>query len=54
VETGQYRLSIGTGIQILIPQIFGQIPMRFEIAFPLLKDKDDETQFFSFSQPGMF
>jgi outer membrane protein insertion porin family len=54
VETGRYRLSIGTGIQILIPQIFGQIPMRFEIAFPLLKDKDDETQFFSFSQPGMF
>jgi outer membrane protein insertion porin family len=54
VQTGQYRLSIGTGIQILIPQLFGNIPMRFEIAFPLLKDEDDETQFFSFSQPGMF
>jgi len=52
VETGKYRLSIGTGIQILIPQIFGNIPMRFEIAYPLLKDEDDETQFFSFSQPG--
>ena len=54
VETGKYRLSIGTGIQILIPQIFGNVPMRFEISTPLLKDEDDETQFFSFSQPGMF
>jgi outer membrane protein insertion porin family len=54
VETGKYRLSIGTGIQILIPQLFGNIPMRFEISAPLLKDEDDETQIFSFSQPGMF
>jgi outer membrane protein insertion porin family len=54
VETGKYRLSIGTGIQILIPQLFGNIPMRFEISVPLLKDEDDETQIFSFSQPGMF
>lgn len=54
VETGQYRVSIGTGIQILIPQIFGQIPMRFEISVPLIKDEDDETQWFSFSQPGRF
>ncbi len=54
VQTGKYRLSIGTGIQILIPQIFGNIPMRFEISLPLLKDEEDETQTFSFSQPGMF
>jgi len=54
VETGKYRLSIGTGIQILIPQLFGNIPMRFEIAVPLLKDEEDETQAFSFSQPEMY
>lgn len=52
VQTGSYRLSIGTGIQILIPQLFGNIPMRFEIALPLLKDEEDRTQSFSFSQPG--
>jgi outer membrane protein insertion porin family len=52
VDTGKYRLSVGAGIQILIPQIFGQIPMRFEIGVPLLKDDEDETQVFSFSQPG--
>ena len=54
VETGNYRLSIGAGIQILIPQLFGNVPMRFEISSPLLRDEDDETQIFSFSQPGMF
>jgi len=54
VETGDYRLSIGTGIQILIPQIFGNVPMRFELAAPLLRDDDDETQVFSFSQPLRF
>ncbi len=54
VETGKYRLSIGTGIQILVPQLFGNVPMRFELASPLLKDDEDETQVFSFSQPLRF
>ena len=52
VDTGRYRLSVGAGIQILVPQLFGNIPMRFEIGIPLLKDRGDETQIFSFSQPG--
>ncbi|MHC4517677.1 MAG: BamA/OMP85 family outer membrane protein, partial [Planctomycetota bacterium] len=54
VDTGSYRLSIGTGVQIMVPQIFGDVPMRFEIATPLLKDDLDETQVFSFSAAGMF
>jgi outer membrane protein insertion porin family len=49
VETGSYRLSVGTGIEIKVPQIFGNVPMRFELGFPLLKDNQDETQVFSFS-----
>jgi outer membrane protein insertion porin family len=49
VDTGRYRVSIGTGIQITIPQLLGtRVPMRFEIATPLQKDDEDETQFFSF------
>jgi outer membrane protein insertion porin family len=52
VDTGRYRLSIGAGIQILVPQIFGEIPMRFEFGVPLIRDEDDETQLFNFSQPG--
>jgi len=54
IDTGSYRLSIGTGLQIMVPQLFGDIPMRFEIATPLLKDDLDETQVFSFSAAGMF
>jgi outer membrane protein insertion porin family len=54
VETGGYRAAAGTGIQILIPQWFGPVPMRFEIAAPLMKDGDDETQVFSFSVGRLF
>ncbi len=54
VDTGSYRLSIGTGIEIKVPQVFGNMPIRFEIATPLLKDDEDETQIFSFSGGGMF
>jgi outer membrane protein insertion porin family len=54
VDTGSYRLSVGTGLEIKVPQIFGNVPMRFEIAFPLLKSDQDETQVFSFSGGGLF
>jgi outer membrane protein insertion porin family len=54
IDTGSYRLSIGTGIQIMVPQLFGDVPMRFEIATPLLESDGDERQIFSFSAAGMF
>jgi outer membrane protein insertion porin family len=54
VDTGSYRLSVGTGLQIKIPQLFRDAPMRFEIGVPLLKDDEDDTQVFSFSGGGMF
>jgi len=54
IDTGRYRGAIGTGIQIVIPQWFGPVPMRFEIAKPFMKDDYDETQTFSFSAGGFF
>jgi outer membrane protein insertion porin family len=54
VDTGRYRMSIGAGIEIKVPQIFGNVPMRFELGFPLLKSEGDETQAFSFSGGGLF
>lgn len=54
IDTGSYRLSIGTGLEIKVPQIFGNMPIRFEIAVPLLEDDEDETQIFSFSGGNMF
>ena len=54
IDSGSYRLSVGGGIQIMVPQLFGNMPMRFEIGVPLLKDDQDERQIFSFSAAGMF
>lgn len=55
VDTGRYRVSIGTGIEIVIPQLLGsRVPMRFEIATPIRKDDSDETQTFSFYMGRLF
>ncbi len=54
VDTGPYRISIGTGLQIMVPQFFGPLPIRFTFANPLQKDDDDERQSFSFFMGGMF
>ncbi len=54
IDSGGVRASVGTGIQILIPQWFGPVPMRFEFATPVMKEDDDETQVFSFSIGRLF
>jgi outer membrane protein insertion porin family len=54
VDTGGYRVAIGTGIQILLPQWFGPVPMRFEFSVPVMKDGEDDTQIFSFSVGRLF
>ena len=54
IDSGGYRASVGTGIQLLIPRWFGPVPMRFEIATPIMRDSGDETQAFSFSIGRLF
>jgi outer membrane protein insertion porin family len=54
IETGGIRAAAGIGIQIMIPQWFGPVPMRFELAAPFLKSDDDDTQVFSFSAGALF
>jgi outer membrane protein insertion porin family len=54
IDTGSYRAAVGTGIQIQIPNWFGPVPMRFEIAMPFMKDNADETRTFSFSVGRLF
>ena len=54
IDTGGVRASVGAGLQIMIPQWFGPVPMRFELATPILKDGADETQVFSFSVGRLF
>ena len=54
VDTGSYRVAVGTGIQILLPQWFGPVPMRFEFAVLVMKSDGDNTQIFSFSVGRLF
>ncbi|MCF7955063.1 MAG: outer membrane protein assembly factor BamA [Phycisphaerae bacterium] len=54
IETGKVRSSVGTGIQILLPQWFGPVPMRFELAAPVTKEDQDETRIFSFTVGALF
>lgn len=48
VTLDHYRVSIGAGIRLYIPQ-FGPAPLAFDFAVPLIKEDTDETQVFSFS-----
>ena len=48
VRIGTIRSSIGTGIRLTLP-IFGQVPIALDFAIPITKDRQDDTQFVSFS-----
>lgn len=54
IEDQKVRSSIGTGIEILIPQWFGPVPMRFELGVPITKEDQDDTRAFSFSMGRLF
>jgi outer membrane protein insertion porin family len=54
IETGGIRASVGIGVQIMIPQWFGPVPMRFELGLPVMKSDEDDTQMFSFSVGSLF
>ncbi|MBI1371529.1 MAG: outer membrane protein assembly factor BamA [Phycisphaera sp.] len=43
----QYRVSVGGGIRLKLP-FFGAAPFAFDLAYPLVKQEGDNTQFFSF------
>ena len=43
-----YRVSVGTGIRLHIPQL-GQAPLAFDFGFPIVKLETDKKRTFSFS-----
>ena len=43
-----FRASVGTGIRVVIPQITGQLPLAFDLAFPVSKAEGDRVRYFSF------
>ncbi len=42
-----WRAAVGGGIRLTL-DIFGTIPMEFDLAFPVAKDSEDDTRIFSF------
>lgn len=49
ISEGPYRVTVGLGIELLLPQLFQMVPMQFNFAFPLKYDDKDEREVFSFS-----
>jgi outer membrane protein insertion porin family len=47
-ELGTIRSSVGAGVRLTLP-FFGQVPIALDVAFPITKDDEDDTQIFSFS-----
>lgn len=43
-----YRVAIGTGLRLFIPQ-FGDVPLAFDFALPIVSEADDDEKLFSFS-----
>ena len=53
VEAGydltQFRAAIGTGVRLYLPQqMFGPLPLAFDLAFPVAKSDEDRTRVFTF------
>ncbi|WP_435006991.1 POTRA domain-containing protein [Tundrisphaera lichenicola] len=43
-----FRAAVGTGLRVVIPQITGQLPLAFDLAFPVSKAEGDRVRYFSF------
>ncbi len=44
-----WRVAIGTGARIYLPQqMFGPLPLAFDIAYPILHENGDRTRYFTF------
>jgi outer membrane protein insertion porin family len=43
-----FRLSVGAGIRISIPQVLGPVPLAFDFGFPILKEEFDDERIFNF------
>lgn len=44
----QYRVAIGTGLRVTVPQL-SPVPLAFDFGFPILREDGDNTRIFSFS-----
>ncbi|MEK7756164.1 MAG: BamA/TamA family outer membrane protein, partial [Planctomycetota bacterium] len=50
---GAYRAAVGTGVRLTI-NLFGPLPLEFNLAMPVAKGDGDDEQVFSFLVGGIF
>jgi outer membrane protein insertion porin family len=44
-----FRVAVGTGLRVYLPQqLFGPLPLAFDIAFPVVKTAEDRERIFTF------
>jgi outer membrane protein insertion porin family len=44
-----FRVAVGTGLRVFLPpNIFGPLPLAFDVAFPIVKAPGDRERFFTF------
>ncbi|MEO6809102.1 MAG: BamA/TamA family outer membrane protein [Isosphaeraceae bacterium] len=50
-----FRASVGTGLRVYLPkQMFGPLPLAFDLAYPVVKEPGDHTRYFHFFIGTMF
>jgi len=48
-DDNEVRLTIGLGVEIMIPQLFQEVPMQLNIGYPVMSQDYDDEESFSFS-----
>ena len=51
--TGAYRAAVGTGVRLTL-NLFGPVPLEFNLAVPVSSDSEDDLQVFSFLMASLF
>jgi outer membrane protein insertion porin family len=49
IDEGPVRVTVGFGLELVVPQLFQMIPMHFDFGFPVIKDDEDDPEVFSFN-----
>ncbi len=48
-DISNWRVTVGTGFRVYLPQqMFGPLPLAFDLGFPVVKSEDDKTRLFTF------
>ncbi len=49
IDSGSMRLSVGFGFELVVPQLFQEMPISVDFGIPINSDDEDDEEIFSFS-----